>query len=75
MKSLFEYLMKECEGGATPANTMGMGNPTIDGDTLSEPIGPVAGGRPHGDTRITKRRKRRKKGQPDFDMKGEVHNV
>lgn len=40
MKSLKEYI-KECEGVAlaTPANTMGIGNPGITGDnTMSEPI-------------------------------------
>lgn len=40
MKNLIQYI-KECEGVAlaTPANTMGMGNPGITGpDTLTEPI-------------------------------------
>lgn len=37
MKSLYKYL-KECDL-ATPMNTMGMGNPSIDCDVISEPIG------------------------------------
>ena len=39
MKSLQTYLECGGEGCATPANTMGMGNPgQIDGETLTEPI-------------------------------------
>lgn len=34
MKSLYNYL-QEC---TTPANTMGMGDPSVNGDQLSEPL-------------------------------------
>ena len=39
MKSLKEYI-KEMEGGATPGNTMGMGNPTIPSGDMpgTEPV-------------------------------------
>lgn len=40
MKTLKEYL-KEMEGGATPGNTMGMGNPMapgMDGTPGTEPL-------------------------------------
>jgi len=40
MKQLKAYI--ECGDAATPANTMGMGNPgQVDSDTLTEPIGGV----------------------------------
>lgn len=39
MKSLLKYLY-EFEG-ATPMNTMGMGNPCCGGDVMSEPIGKI----------------------------------
>lgn len=39
MKDLRKYLECEGGGGATPANTLGAGNPaTLDGNYLSEPI-------------------------------------
>lgn len=43
MKRLFDYL-KECDGMATPGNTVGMGNPMPpSGDNVgSEPLVPVA---------------------------------
>ena len=40
MKNLKDYI-KEMEGGATPGNTMGMGNPLapgMDGTTGTEPL-------------------------------------
>ena len=60
MKTLLEYIIKECEGvgvAATPANTIGMGEPTVT-DLVSAP----AGGIPHEETRIWKpgRKKKRK---------------
>lgn len=53
MKSLKSYI-KECEGGAlaTPANTMGMGNPQFPGEN-GEPGS--------GDTIPTRRGRRQKK--------------
>ena len=35
MKSLYEYLLKECDGCTTPGNTLGMGNPMV--PTAEEP--------------------------------------
>ena len=35
MKSLYEYLLKECDGCATHGNTLGMGNPMV--PTAEEP--------------------------------------
>lgn len=62
MKTLLEYIIKECKGAgvvATPANTIGMGEPTTT-DLVSAP----AGGIPHEETRIWspyyKKRKRKK---------------
>jgi len=62
MKTLLEYFIKECKGAgvvATPANTIGMGEPTTT-DLVSAP----AGGIPHEETRIwspyRKKRKRKK---------------
>lgn len=39
MKTIFQ-IVKECEGGvaATPCNTLGMGNPMVDGNVISEPL-------------------------------------
>ena len=35
MKDLYKYIEEEL---ATPANTMGMGNPGLNGDTMTEPL-------------------------------------
>lgn len=73
MESLSQYLshILEEEGGtATPANTIGMGNPDL-GELISAP----EGGIPHGDTKIIRRKKRRKKKEPDFKMSDDIHNV
>ena len=72
MKSLKEYL-QECDGGAapaggdsggaTPANTMGMGEPAMGQDHME--------GIPVQNIRIFRRKKRKKKSQKDFEMKPE----
>ena len=71
MRNLYDYIQEEMEGGAsvaTPANTMGAGEPTMT-DLVSAP----AGGIPKtNQTRITKRKKRKKKG-PDYIMTGPRH--
>lgn len=71
MKNLCDYIREEMEGGilaATPANTMGAGEPTVT-DLVSAP----AGGIPKTDqTRIVKRKKRGKKGS-DYIMTGPQH--
>ncbi len=70
MKTLLEYILREEECDATPANTIGMGNPNVT-DLISAP----ADGLPEEDMRITKRRKRRRIGKRDYPMTGKVHNV
>ena len=74
MQSLYDYLLGvfEEEGGviATPTNTIGMGDPGL-GELISAP----EGGIPHGDTKITRKRKRRKKKGPDFEIPADKHNV
>ena len=73
MKSLKEYL-QECDGGATtpaggdsgsatPANTMGMGEPPMGQDHME--------GIPVQNIRIFRKKKRKKKSQKDFEMKPE----
>lgn len=76
MKDLKDYLHEVFEEVgdvmATPANTMGAGEPSFDTDGfISAPIG----GTPKQTTRITKRRKKSKKGLRDYLMTGKVHNV
>ena len=64
MKDLFDYIQEEMDGAATPANTMGAGEPGP--ECLSAP----AGGIPKQTIRIFRRKKRRKNGR-DFEMKPE----
>lgn len=42
MKSLYDFIIRECGNVATPMNTIGMGDPSINGEILSEPIGHVS---------------------------------
>lgn len=66
MKDLFDYIQEEMDGAATPANTMGAGEPGPE-CFVSAP----AGGIPkHTKTRIFRRKKKRKNGR-DFEMKPE----
>lgn len=53
---------------ATPANTIGAGEPDLD-----ELARPVAGGIPKGETRLFKRKKKKKKG-PEWHMTGPKHD-
>jgi hypothetical protein len=67
MRTLYEYIMMECEGGApdsgmaTPANTMGAGNP--DAGELAR-----LDGIPHEKTKIIRRRKKRRSTLRDYPM-------
>lgn len=74
MKDLKEYLYNLLEdnvGAQTPSNTIGMGEPGIDNEPL---ISAPAGGIPKGKTKITRRRKTRRKDPRDFIMNGDIHN-
>lgn len=60
MKHILDYIQEECEGCATPSNTMGMGNPMPPtGDQLgTEPIKTIAG--PKQEKKETSKRKKKK---------------
>lgn len=74
MQSLYDYLLgifeEEGAEAATPANTIGMGNPGID-ELISAP----EGGIPRGETRLFHKKKRRKKKGRDFEMTADKHDV
>lgn len=76
MRTLLEYILNE-EEAATPANTMGMGDPGILQEPVSIPRGEPApvGGIPKEKIRIHRRRKRSKPGKRDFEMIGDKHNT
>lgn len=64
MKTLYDYLMEEESGiGATPANTIGAGEPDID-----ELAHAVDGGMPKGETRLFKRKRKKKNGHREYVM-------
>ena len=69
MRSLYDYLMEEESGiMATPANTIGAGEPDLD-----ELARPVAGGMPKSETRVFKCKRKKKKG-PEWHMTGPKHD-
>lgn len=74
MQSLYDYLLgvfeEEGAGAATPANTVGMGDPGL-GELISAP----EGGIPRGETRLFHKKKRRKKKGRDFEMTSDKHDV
>lgn len=71
MRSLYEYIKEEEAGGmATPASTMGMGEPSFSTDGL---VSAPAGGIPKEKTTIYKRRKKKKRRDlRDFIMGNEL---